>query len=163
MPFSIVQRLLHTLAPWPMRLSGPMRLEVRPPVAHRSAPRWRRLAAWLSSGTGDPSDSPEFDDWKPMRRDNAELNSARAAFRAALEDIATAEAHESLDHIRSARSLNELWHLRAEVFSLVSRHHNQGEAGRRLSLVDRHFPSRSRRPGFASAPAHDGHESVPPT
>ena len=34
----------------------------------------------------------------------------------------------SLDRIAVTRSLHELWHLRGEVFSLVSRRHDQAEA-----------------------------------
>jgi hypothetical protein len=98
----------------------------------------------------------------PTARRGASLVTAREDFRAALDDMAIAQTSVTLDLIRRARSRNELWHLRAAVFSLVSRHRDQDEAKRRLSRLDRHFPSRMRRKGPAARAAADGHESVPP-
>ena len=163
MPFSLVHRLLHPLAPRTAGLGASVRAEVRPPLAHHRAPRWRRqLVAWLSSGLGERSASTSFDDWNPAAHHSTELVDARLAFRTALEGIVTPPARICLDHIRAARSLHELWHLRAEVFSLVSRHHSQREADCRLGLVDRHFPSRTRRGAAAGGSARDNHETLPP-
>ncbi|HEX7436901.1 MAG TPA: hypothetical protein VF308_09345 [Caldimonas sp.] len=92
----------------------------------------------------------------------ASLTAAREDFRAALDDMAKVQTSDTLDLIRKARSCNELWHLRSAVFSLVSCHHDQDEAKRRLSRIDRHFPSRVRRAGPAARAAADSHESVPP-
>ena len=163
MPFSLVQRLLHTLSPRPMRLSAGVRMEVRPPMARRRPMAWRRrLAVWLGAGLADGSVSTSFDDLRPSKQNSADLADARTTFRTALEDIAPPQADACFEHIRAARSLHELWHLRSELFNLVSRHASQCEADRRLGLVDRHFPSRARRIGFSRANAKDGHESVPP-
>ena len=49
----------------------------------------------------------------------------------------------ALDRIAVTRSLHELWHLRGEVFDLVSLRHDQAEAERRLADLDRHFAKRS--------------------
>ena len=93
---------------------------------------------------------------------SADLADARTTFRTALEDIPAPQADACFEHIRAARSLHELWHLRSELFNLVSRHYSQCEADRRLGLIDRHFPSRSRRIGFSRVNAKDSHESMPP-
>jgi hypothetical protein len=160
MPLSLVQRLLHTFAPHPLRLDGPVRMEVRPPLVRPRAHPWRRrLAAWLASGLSEAAASTTFADWKAAPPQSAALNEARSAFRAALQDLSAPDVGICHDHIRVARSLHELWHLRAEVFNLIARHRSQGEADRRLMLVDRHFSTRARRHG---ASAKDGHESVPP-
>ena len=47
-----------------------------------------------------------------------------------------------------AKSMRELWHLRAEVFALVSLELSQLEADRRLAALNRHFPTRAPRSGF---------------
>ena len=152
MPLSLVQRLLRSLAPRPLQLGGPVRAEVRPPLRHRAGSSWRRrFSDWLASGLGDSVGTTVFHDWRPAGRKDPALDKARAAFRGSLADIVTPRAGICLDHIRTARSLHELWHLRAEVFSLVSCHHSQGEADRRLRQVDRHFPSKGRRAGFVAS------------
>ena len=163
MPFSLVHRLLHTLSPRPLGVSPGARIEVRPPLARRRPPDWRRrLSAWLGAGLAESSVSTSFDELRPSMHNAAELTDARTTFRTALEDIPPPRADLCCEHIRVARSLHELWHLRAEVFNLVSRHHSQCEADRRLGLVDRHFPSRTRRTGWSRTKSKDGNESVPP-
>jgi hypothetical protein len=144
-----------------MRLSLAARAEVRPPLARDHAVSWRRkVATWLANGPGESTVSTGFDVWRPAAPRTAALGDARSAFRAAVEDIESAGACRN--SIRCARSLHELWHLRAEIFNLVSRHHSQAEADRRLAQVDRHFPSRTRRAVSAAPAARDGNESVPP-
>lgn len=163
MPLSLVQRLLHTLAPRPPRREVRVRLDVCPPLARRPAQPWRRrLRAWLAAGLSEDLTSTAFQDWSPSVHNQTALVEARQAFRSAFDDIAEAKKAATLDRIRAARSLHELWHLRAEAFSLVSCHHSQGEADRRLGLVDRHFPSRKRHAGRAATATRDGTESVPP-
>ena len=76
----------------------------------------------------------------------ARLPAARDDFVASVADIAcSGELRQRLQH---ARSLRELWHLRAEVFERVSLHYDQGEAQARLARLNRHFPIRSPRSGF---------------
>jgi hypothetical protein len=155
MPFSLVQRLLPALQPRLRRLRAATRAAVQPPLARQKAWPWRlRLTAWLASGVGDFSASTLFHDSKPAMQSRSALSAAQNAFRKALRDIAPADAQTCLTHIRAARSLHEMWHLRAEVFSLVSRHRDQIEADRRLDSIDRHFPSRVRRTAAASKAGH---------
>lgn len=167
MSFSLVHHLLHTLKPRPLRSRGGglLRVKTSPPPARRKTGKWpQRLRNWIAVvGIGGRSASAALHDGKPAARNESALGDACSAFHAALEDIATTpQAALCADHIRAARSLHELWHLRTQVFSLVSRHHSQAEANRRLGLLDRHFASRVRRTGFNTAAAKDGHESVPP-
>lgn len=161
MPLSLVQRLLHTLTPHPLPLESAGRAEVPPPMARDRTPPWRRrFAAWLGSGLSDASVSTAFGVWSPPPpRQATALSEARAAFREALEDLAMPETGITLEHIRCARSLHELWHLRAEVFNLIACLRSQREADLRLAVVDRHFSSRTRRQARS---ARDGQESVPP-
>jgi hypothetical protein len=117
-------------------------IESRPPQA--LAPRaWSsRLGDWLGvSG------------WRVSRVDAASsygqrspldaLATARLDFADALYDVHTAAASFALDRIAATRSLHELWHLRGEVFDLVSLRHDQTAAERRLQDLDRHFTKRS--------------------
>jgi len=76
-----------------------------------------------------------------------DLADARLDFSEALLDVRSKAAIDALDRIAVARSLHELWHFREEVFSLVACRHNQVEASRRLAVLDRHFPRRSRPSG----------------
>jgi len=71
------------------------------------------------------------------------LAAARLHFADALFDVHTVAAGAALDRIAATRSLHELWHLRGEVFDLVSRRHDQAAAERRLHDIDRHFARRS--------------------
>ena len=76
----------------------------------------------------------------------AHLPQAREDFVASVADVdPSGELRQRLAH---ARSLRELWHLRAEVFERVSVRHDQGEAQARMALLNRHFPIRSPRFGF---------------
>lgn len=161
MPLSLVQRLLHTLTPHPLPLESAGRVEVPPPQARQRAAPWRRrFAAWLHSGMSDGSVSTAFGVWSPPPpRQATALSEARAAFRDALEDLATPEIGITLEHVRCARSLHELWHLRAEVFNLIACLRSQREADLRLAVVDLHFSSRTRRQARS---ARDPQESVPP-
>jgi hypothetical protein len=49
-----------------------------------------------------------------------------------------------------ARSLRELWHLRADLFNRVALFHDQDEAETRLARLNRHFPARAPLSGFAA-------------
>ena len=69
------------------------------------------------------------------------LWAVRLEFMRALSGIRTQQAGELLDRIGRARSLRELWHLRADVFDLVSHCRDQAEANARLTLLNRHFPT----------------------
>ena len=71
------------------------------------------------------------------------LAAARLDFADALYDVHTVAAGAALDRIAVTRSLQELWHLRGEVFDLVSLRHDQVTAERCLQDLDRHFAKRS--------------------
>lgn len=77
------------------------------------------------------------------------LNEVRKEFAEALLDIESQQAAFLRDRVLRCRSMRELWHLRAEIFHLVAVRYSQEEAERRLALLNRHFPTRSPRSGFA--------------
>lgn len=105
------------------------RIDIRPPALWGQAePVWRSLWSWLRDG--DAADQHLQD----------KLSLARRDFCGALEDLISRDAQDLQRRAEHARSLRELWHLRAELYSLVARHRNQGEAIRRMALVNRHFP-----------------------
>jgi len=99
--------------------------------------------------------TPSSLDWlkrlaKPRGADPAQrLRAIRVEFAEALGDIPTQHASFLQHRVRCARSLRELWHLRSEMYSLIAVHHNQEEAERRLAPLNRFFPTRSPRSGFA--------------
>ncbi len=114
------------------------RAEVCPPSL-RQPPRsaWNRLWFWLLA-PGPLQASPSLDRLPPVRQD----------FLDSLDDIRSESASTLCTRIGQARSLRELWHLRAELYSVVAIDHSQHEAERRLALLNRHFPTRAPRSGF---------------
>ena len=116
-----------------------LRVEVRPPsLRHAPASLWQRLMFWLMAPA--PHDSAP-----PLNR----LPSVRIEFLATLSDIDSDEADHLRRRINDTRSLRELWHLRAEVYRLVGLRHSQHQAQERVSLLNRHFPTRAPRSQFA--------------
>jgi len=115
-------------------------VEICPPGRAADAPWWLRLRAWASAG------------WPGLRGDTAEdpLGAIRREFADAMADLDGERADVLIDQLHRARSLRELWHLRAEVFRLVALQHSQHEADRRLARLNRHFPTRSPRSGFGT-------------
>jgi len=127
----------------------PTRVEICPPAALANRPSWAdRLLDWL--GQGWHSATPPIDEEDTASRPShlTPLALVRDEFAGCLADIPTRQAADLAVRIRRARSLRELWHLRAEVFSVVSCHADQREARERLSRVNRHFPARAPRSGF---------------
>jgi len=76
---------------------------------------------------------------------------ARLDFAEALFDVRSPGSLDVQSRIAVTRSLHELWHFRAEVFSLLARHHDQAEATRRLAELDGHFGRRALPPGSLKA------------
>lgn len=116
------------------------RIEICPPERGSATP-WQRLRAWAC--TAWPmigADGAPGDELAPIRREFAE----------AMADLAGEHADILVDRLYKARSLRELWHLRAQVFSLVALQHSQHEADLRLARLNRHFPTRSPRSGFGA-------------
>jgi len=114
------------------------RTEVCPPSL-RQAPRsaWNRLWFWLLA-PGPLHSSPSLNRLPPVRQD----------FLDSIGDIPSEGASTLNLRIGQARTLRELWHLRAELYSVVALHHSQHEAERRLAELNRHFPTRAPRSGF---------------
>jgi hypothetical protein len=123
--------------------AAPVRsVEARPPQA--LAPRaWPlRLSDWLGASGWRVSRADFVSSFGQRGRLDA-LAAARLDFADALYDVHTVAAGAALDRIAVTHSLHELWHLRGEVFDLVSLRHDQAEAGCRLADLDRHFARRS--------------------
>ena len=127
------------------------RLEVCPPRAARARSWLALLRGWLATGGLAPA-APRAA--APNARTDP-LERIRQEFIDVVEDLGAPEAEGLLDRIHFARSLRELWHLRADVFSLVSLHHSQSEADERLGALNRHFPTRSPRSGFGALTTKD--------
>ena len=128
-PPRFIQRLLRQ-EPAPSAL--PSRTFVRPPAIWGQAePIWKAIWGWLRA---HPT---------PEHRRMSALEAARKDFADALADMDETDAADLRRRGLSARSLRELWHLRADLYSVVARHRNQPEAIRRVDLVNRHFPVRT--------------------
>lgn len=126
-PPRFLRRLFKQASP---QSSLPSRTDVRPPAVWGQAePVWKALWHWLREG----------DD--PVDRRIQTLDEARRDFAHALSDLPDDDASDLQRRAQTARSLRELWHLRAELYSVVARHRSQCEADRRLQLVNRHFPT----------------------
>lgn len=116
-----------------------LRLQTCPPSLRQAPPTWwGRVWFWLSA----PS---PLDRAPPIGR----LGGVRDDFLAALVDIDLDAGSALRRRIELARSLRELWHLRADVYRLVAVQHSQAEAESRLADLNRHFPTRAPRSGFA--------------
>ena len=126
----------------PGRAAPARAVESPPPQA--PAPRaWStRLSDWLGASGWRVSRTDFASSFGERGRLDA-LAAARLDFADALFDVHTVAAGAALDRITATRSLHELWHLRGEVFDLVSLRHDQAEAERRLGDLDRHFAKRS--------------------
>jgi hypothetical protein len=124
-----------------------VRPEVCPPQAAAPRPWAQTLREWLSRGWSGQRPATTATP-VPLRTAPA-LETVRQDFIDAVDGIPPAASDALLDRIHFARSLRELWHLRAELFRLVALHHSQAEADERLSWLNRHFPTRAPRSGFA--------------
>ena len=143
-----VSRLFSLLRRKPAQPSASVitRIDVRPPAMWGQAePVWLALWHWLKD-----SDAPD-------QRAHSQLEDARHDFCAALGDLDSAVASDLLRRAEHARSLRELWHLRAELYSVVARHLSQSEANRRLGQVNRHFPVST--PGGRVSTLRSDHEN----
>ena len=132
---------------------GPRRIVVCPPaLLHRPAmftAGWRAgLRDWLNTGWNS---APVPTELRAARTANGNPNfdRVREEFLQSLADIRTQQAGELQGRIHTSRSLRDLWHLRPEVFKLVAIRFSQAEAQNRLDRLNRHFPTRSPRSGFA--------------
>src|SRR6185369_6636535 len=124
--------------------SGPVRIAICPPALLRSAPSVRQgFMAWLIPGWHDSSLTTTSHEAQRPPPGVTPLWAVRLEFMRALHGIRTQQAGQLLDRIGRARSLRELWHLRADVFALVAHQRDQAEAHARLATLNRHFPARA--------------------
>jgi hypothetical protein len=118
-----------------------------------AATGWRAgLRDWLSTGWNTASGGLQGRVSGRAGRGGAgesHLCAVRSEFLTALQDIRTQEVALLRHRIGIAHSLRELWHLRPEVFKLVALRFSQTEAQCRLDRLNRYFPTRSPRSGFA--------------
>ena len=117
------------------------RVEVCPPELFPSSLSWRgRMQRWTSRMLHQAAP------WLPEQsRPVNRLALAKTEFRDSLCDLDTLPAQHLLDRIERARSLREMWHLRSSLYGEVAITLNQTEAERRLSRLNRHFPTRATR------------------
>lgn len=140
---------LHERRP-PASRTRPARLEICPPQRKLAQAWLSRVRSWLSAGwNGTPLQEDTGVDRSLV------LAAARQDFFQSVVDLTLPAAAKLLDRIEFARTMRDLWHLRAEVFALVSLERSQQEADRRLTLLNRHFPTRSPRSGFGGLAAKD--------
>ena len=124
--------------------------ESRPPAAGPGS-LLQRLLGWFDAQLDPQATRPLAGDparrrWQ--RRPNARTLQAQRDFAAELADIPSDEAVLVRHAIRCAASLHDLWHVRAELFHVVARHHDQAQAQQRLARLARHFPTRAPRSGL---------------
>lgn len=135
-PLSLLFRPSQRLAPATSRLT---RKEVRPPsLRHAPSTTWQRVLFWLSAPA--PHDASP-----PLNR----LPQVQDEFRRAIADIDGDAGDRLQRRIAHARSLRELWHMRVDVYNHVAVHRSESEAALRLESLNRHFPTRAPRSGFA--------------
>jgi hypothetical protein len=115
--------------------SSRLKSEVKPPSL-RCAPEsgWHRFMFWMLAPA--PLDAaPPLSQLPVVRKD----------FLACLSDGTDDEAQRLTQSIERARSLRELWHLRASLFGYLARTHSQSEADKRMQRLNRHFNGRATR------------------
>lgn len=82
------------------------------------------------------------------------LPAVKRDFLACLDDVTTSSVDSLRASIGGSRSLRELWHLRAELYTTVGRAHSQVRAEQRIERLNRHFPTRAARPGTPGLNTH---------
>ena len=139
------------------RLAACGRVEVCPPSLQPgntlASSGWRSgLRDWLSTGWSASVSAAQGHSAGHAGRSRAaesHLCAVRGEFLSTLDDVGSRDVVLLRHRIGIAHSLRDLWHLRAQVFELVALGFNQAEAQQRLARLNRHFPTRSPRSGFA--------------
>jgi hypothetical protein len=128
-------------APGPDTATGQARrTEVTPPALFsRQRPAWKATLIGFWCWLWDMDESPH----EPVAVTG--LAKVKTEFNGALWDMQSLQANAMRDQIEQSRSLRELWHLRAQVFKVISVHRGQIEAQLRLAGLDAHFPVKSSR------------------
>jgi hypothetical protein len=133
-------RWVRTTQPLADQPPPQQRLQACPPSLRQAPDSWmERIWFWLAAPTDAREAAP------PLAR----LPGVRGDFLAMLADVEGLAGHELKRRVSLSRSLRELWHLRTEVYRLVAVQHSQSEAESRLADLNRHFPTRAPRSGFA--------------
>jgi hypothetical protein len=115
------------------------RIEVCPPAPRSGHERWwDRVNAWLIG------DAP----LTPLSEDRQRLEAVKREFALSIDDVEVPQAGLVLMRVNTAKSMRELWHLRAALYGVIALEHSQTEAERRLARLSRHFPTRSPRSSF---------------
>ena len=129
--FSCIPRLLRAYPPtvWAATRSDVFLPSLRQPLCSL----WHRLSSWLVT---------------PGARQALLLLPIRRDFVESIADMKSRDVSALRARIRLARTLNDLWHLRADVYRAVALHHSQAEADGRLRQLNQHFPTRAPRSGF---------------
>lgn len=122
-------------------LGGPARrVSVTPPSQFTPPqPLWKQWAQGFWNWLWDNDEVP-----RPLVATGG-LRAIKTEFVASLWDLQSLRANQVRDQIEASRSLRELWHLRADVFKVISTHRGQIEAQLRLDALDSHFPVRASR------------------
>lgn len=147
---SFVRRLLsrQSAAGKPRRL----RTSVAPPSrwADSDLSFWSAIWQWIWTGQVELCSPPAATPVLQMARDD---------FCAVLADLHGDSVADLRERARFAQSLRELWHLRAELYSLISYHLDQASAEERLARVNRHFPAQAKTmsPPPTTPPSKDRH------
>lgn len=117
------------------------RAQVCPPsLFSRSGPQWKRWVTGFWAWLWDLDETP---DAMPVLTG---LSKVKSEFCAAMWDLQSVRANQIRDAVEHARSLRELWHLRADVFRVISTLRGQAEATVRIEALNNHFPVRVSRP-----------------
>jgi hypothetical protein len=143
-------RLQRAPRPAPPTQRAPARIEVCPPELLPDTPGWARgLREWLAAGWQASAAAPlvELGAASPGA---TPLWEVRLEFVECLDDVGGRTVDDLAERLRRARSMRDLWHLREEVFSAISCHHDESEAHRRLARLNHHFPARTAPSGFGA-------------
>jgi hypothetical protein len=149
----MLSHLLHRMRRQAGAAEPRRRVEVCPPsLLHGRALAVVGWRDWLGTSWSTSASPPQGWARGPADRrrgGDLRLGPVRDEFLEALHDLRSREAALLRHRVGIARSLRELWHLRPEVFKLLALGYSQAEAQRRLDSLNRHFPTRSPRSGFA--------------
>lgn len=134
-------------------------------------PTLGHLRGWLSTGWMNTSAEASGDTVPGYQMadgpaEPAPVQAARLAFVAALRDVHSPHANDLARRAMGAVSLRELWHLRNELFTLVSVQHCESVGHDRLGELNRFFPVRSqsstprRQWPFQASARHDSPQGI---
>lgn len=90
---------------------------------------WQRFMAWLCAPEPPKTVAPSH-----------ALHSVRANFLVALTGLGGDDVDALRLNIAAARSLRDLWHLRAVAYRTIQTHRNASQAEQTLKRLDRCFP-----------------------